>query len=143
MEDVRIYAESEDAQITYKKIRTEPFTNKYFKETHEIFTMALLIGKYILNNREPLKTRKDIIRIETLEKYDDIDILKTIAIEENNDVTILSDIKEIFKICEEYANSGIKELKKWTANEETFQNKLSENLINIYQKNEEIISKYK
>ena len=143
MQDIRIYVEQEDAEETYKNIRLNGFTKNYFKETYEIFIMSLLIGKYILNKKEPLKNPiKGFIRIETLEKKDAFDIMKCIAIEETKDVNVLSDIKSIFQICEEYANSGIKELKKWTVNEETFQTKLAENLLEFYEKNSPIINKY-
>ena len=142
MEDIRIYVETDDAENIYKNIRTEFFTKNYFTNNIEIFSMAVMIGKYILNKREPLQSRKSFIRYESIENSNEMDIFKCIAIEETEDVTVINNIKEIYEICEEYANAGIKELKKWVVNEDTFQNKLSEYLIEFNEQNKIYSSKY-
>ncbi len=141
MEDIRVQCEDYDTE-TYKVLRTELFTKDYFKYNHQIFTVALLIGKYLLRQRLPLESPKELIRLETLERNDEMDILKCIAIEEKDDATIISNYKEIFNICEEYANSGIKELYKWASDKEFFETKMATFLLDIFDENENIYKKY-
>lgn len=142
MEDIRLQVEIDDAENIYKNLRTELFTKEYFEYNHEIFTTALLIGKYLFNQREPLKTSKGFIRLDSLINKDEMDVLRCVAIEETNDATIISDYKEIFNICEEYANKGIKELYKWAKDKETFEIKLSTFLLDNFDKNLKIYEKY-
>lgn len=142
MEDIRIYVEVDDAEKTYKDIREKSYLKEYKWKNHQIFTMALLIGKYVIDKREPLKSKKGFIRSESVEHKDEMDIFKCIAIEETEDVNLINDTKEIFEICEEYANSGIKELKKWCKDKDEFDNNISEVLLDYFEENKEIYLKY-
>lgn len=142
MDDIRIFVENEDAEKTYKELREKSVLGNYLDKNHQLFTMAVLIGKYVLNKKEPLKRKKGFIRRDSIENTAEMDILRCIAIEEVDDVKVISDLKEIFEICEEYANVGIKELKKWTRSKAEFEVKISEVLIDKFEENKEIYSKY-
>jgi len=142
MEDIRLRAEIDDADNIYPSLRKELFTKEFFKTNIEIFTVSLLLGKYMIGKRQTLRTSKEFIRIESIENKDEMDILKCVAIDETNNVNIISNYKEIFNICEEYANCGIKKLYSWTNDKEDFKTKLSTFLLEVFEKNSEIYKKY-
>lgn len=80
------------------------------KSNIELFTMAALFGKFIVKSREKLTKSKSYFRINDNLDKNEMVILKCLGISEDNDFNIINSKIDIFTICEEYANTGIKEL---------------------------------
>ena len=78
-----------------------------------LFTVTVLIGKYILNSKKQLEDRTSLLKWGSIEKTDEMLILKAIAIEETNDMDVLEKPEVMAKIWEEYAMAGMEELCKW------------------------------
>lgn len=106
-----IYIEEKDKEDYDRIAETKPFKNLGLKE---IFILALALG-YKKGVRLPLKHKKDIIREEYLSD-EDRSIINAIAIAETGNFEILEDKKEVYKIVEEYANTGFTILKKKATN---------------------------
>ncbi|WP_323736087.1 hypothetical protein PXD04_09410 [Methanosphaera sp. ISO3-F5] len=85
----------------------------YFKNNQHIFTLAVLIGKFIVKKRKKINKRHDFIRHSYIKDSDEEVILTALAIQEVNDVDVIIDKNEIYTICEEYARSGIQKLYEW------------------------------
>ena len=104
-----IYIEDNDFK-KYQKFMETP----YFKKNIEVFTIAVLIGKYVVKKPLPIKgKKKDYIRVGFNSNNPNMTILKAIAISSLNDVNALVDEEKIFDYCESYANSGFKQLYEW------------------------------
>ncbi|MBE6486502.1 MAG: hypothetical protein E7Z85_06655 [Methanosphaera stadtmanae] len=117
--DINIYKKSHRTTINvdesefneyYQSLTTN--TN-YFKNNIHLFTIAALIGKFIIKERKPIEKQNTYFRYADNASTDEMQILKALAIMEVDDINILIDHDEMFKICEEYARTGIKQLFKW------------------------------
>lgn len=114
-------------------------SNLPFKNNLELFTMAALIGKYVLNEKNSINKTDPYIRVIDNLNSDDMVILKCIAIAEKEDVKVIKDDAEMFKVCEEYARAGIAVLYDWFDNKNVdFETKLSEILLKSFKENEKI-----
>lgn len=119
----RIYIEKEDRPL-FQDIR-EKINKKLPKKDNidntKLFTITVLIGKYILKKREPLISRTDMVRFqETKNKQlkNDRIVLQCVAISENDDISLAYDeedetVGKMLRICEEYAKPGLHELNNW------------------------------
>lgn len=118
-DDLNIFEESHRTTINVDETEFEKyyqmFTNEtgYFKNNIQLFTIATLIGKFVIKKRIPITKQHTYFRYADNASTDEIQILKALAITEVNDINILIDHDEMFKICEEYARSGIKQLYDW------------------------------
>lgn len=98
---------------------------KYFDNNIHVFTTAVLIGKYVLQESEKLKKPKDYFRPESNESSEYLIILKCLAISDMDDVNILTDEDKLYSYCEKYTGPGIRELNKWyNSNEISFEDAL-------------------
>jgi dnd system-associated protein 4 len=81
-----------------------------FSTYRDLFLLAACVG--LQNNRRtPLSSgRKTTIRKEVFGD-EGLAILKAIAIVSTSDVTVLTNLRDVLTIAEEYANSGIYEVK--------------------------------
>ena len=80
-----------------------PFRDALFKD---IFLVAMVIG-HRRGIRSPLKgPYHDLFRASVLSSNEEW-LIKSIAIAEKGDLDVLLNDKEVLKIAEEYANSGI------------------------------------
>ena len=97
----------------YKKLSQ----SHYFKgkKNIDLFAIATLVGIYAVKESLPLdnSNKKDYIRVNDNKNKESMIILKSLAISEFNDANILADDDKLFSFCEDYANSGIKELYLW------------------------------
>lgn len=126
-----IYIENNDFDI-YRKIIKE---TKYFKKNLELFTCAVLVGKFIVKESLPLKNRKDYIRVDIDTSGQNFTILKCLAIASDNNVNILNNENKLYTYCENYANAGIKEIYKWyTDKNYEFETKISKILLEFWDK---------
>ena len=105
-----IYIENEDFELYQKLIKN---TDKYFKNNLHLFTCATLIGKFEVWKSSKLKKKKDYIRINDNSSDQNLTILKSIAISNNENVNILTDEDKLYSYCEGYANTGIKKIYEW------------------------------
>jgi dnd system-associated protein 4 len=86
------------------KDKSGPFHSKANKH---IFMMALGYG-YKYGKRKKLSDKKfGFVRLEYLNN-EEISIINAIAVKEAGSLDILLDKAEVFKIAEEYANTGLK-----------------------------------
>jgi len=90
------------------KDKSGPFSNKANKH---LFMMALGFG-YKYGKRKKLSNKKfGFVRIEYLSK-EELSIINAIAVKEAGSLDILLNKAGVFKIAEEYANTGLKLLLK-------------------------------
>lgn len=108
--------------------------NKYtFKNNLHIFTCAVLIGKSMVNRTKPIKSSKDFVRTADNAHDENLVILKCLAIAEKNDVNIIVDESEMYKLVEGYARTGIDIMYDWfKSTEYDFETKLCMELIKIF-----------
>jgi len=121
---------------------TNIYSYQYLKEklnisdSLDLFTICVLIGKFVVKKRTPLNKKHPYVKHATVLKSSNFDILKALAIDEEDDVDILVDTREMYKIFEEYANSGFEEMKTWYHDKHTdFQVKISEIVSDSHKKN--------
>ena len=80
----------------------------------ELFTITVLLGKYVVKCREEINNPVTFIKYESaLKSGEPIKILQILAIEEVDDINILNDKPKMFNIWEGYAMAGMKEFCKW------------------------------
>ena len=78
------------------------------KRQIDIFLLAMAIGME-QNNREKIRKPSESIRRDALTEKE-VWMMCSVALAEVSKLDILADSKELIKICEEYANGGIKTL---------------------------------
>lgn len=106
----------------------------YFKKNIDLFTCAVLVGKFIVKDFKKLDDRKQYIKVNDNLKNNNLIILKCLAISEVEDISILTAEEELYTICEEYATVGIETLHKWySKNKYNFNDFLAEKLLEIYE----------
>ena len=87
-----------------------------FKTMKDLFMLAASVG-YAQGRRVPLSGQKrEIFRWPVFSPQEDIPVLRAIAIAETGDTAVLIDQNEMLTIVEEYANSGIDEIRRDVAN---------------------------
>ena len=95
----------------YEKIVKDKLGPFKGKDNKHVFMVAISYGLKF-GKRTPLNSKKyGFIRREYLSK-EELSIIKAIAVNEGQSLDILLDKAELYKIAEEYANTGIKLLKK-------------------------------
>ncbi len=77
----------------------------------DIFMWAVALGVH-KGARKPLAKKLGIFRWDQLSPDIDVPMLRAISIAETGDVDIISHDDQMLRIAEEYANSGISELKQ-------------------------------
>ncbi|MBE6486990.1 MAG: hypothetical protein E7Z85_09150 [Methanosphaera stadtmanae] len=94
----------------------------------QLFVITVLIGKYVVKDREEITDPATFIKYESaLKSGEPIKILQILAIEETDDINILNDKLKLFDIWQGYAMAGMKEFCKWYhSNSIDFQAKLEE-----------------
>ena len=111
-----------------------------FKNNLELFTMAVLVGKSVLNDSpKPINKSVSYIRVNDNASYSDMVILKSLAISDKDDVKIINDENEMYKIIENYARIGIDKLYEWFEDTDIpFETKLGKILIKADKENKKI-----
>lgn len=104
MAQLRLNIESEEILNFYKG--SEILNEMAQVERIDQFLVAMALG-YNLGSKTPLKgTRSLILESSITEKH--LDLLNIVAIADTDNVKIISNRKQVFKIAEQYANTGIK-----------------------------------
>lgn len=111
-----------------------------FKNNLELFTMAALVGKSVLDDSpKPINKSVSYIRVNDVASFSDMVILKSLAISDKDDVKIINDENEMYKIIENYARIGIDKLHEWFEdNDVPFETRLGKILIKADKENEKI-----
>ena len=101
----RIIYDNEDKAI-YDKLRNSSgiFNNL---DLIDLFAIAMIYGKKSGRRTELGKGAIGRIRESTISNSNVKDLMMVIAVEETGNMDILSDTNEYFRICEEYAKTGI------------------------------------
>jgi dnd system-associated protein 4 len=81
-----------------------------FKTMKDLFMLAACVG-YSRERRTPLSGQREIFRWPVFSAQEDVPILRAIAIAETGDTDVLVDQDQLLTIAEEYANSGVEEIK--------------------------------
>ena len=104
MAQLRLNIENDDILKFYKG--SEILNNMAQVERIDQFVVAMALG-YDLGSKTPLNGAKSLILESSISK-DNWALLNIVAIADTGDVKIISDKKQVFKIAEQYANTGIK-----------------------------------
>ena len=133
----RINYDNEDKEI-YDKLRSGSsiFNNL---DIIDLFAIALIYGKKE-GKRTPLnKGAIGRVRAETIRNSPVKELMMIIAVDETGSIDVLSDTNEYFKICEEYAKTGINKLEKeYIENSDELLNDMEMEMFKFY---DEIIAK--
>ena len=102
----RIIYDDEDKQI-YDKLRASSgIFNKL--DLIDLFAMALIYGKKEGKRTQLGQGAIGRVRESTIRNSHVKELMMVIAVEETGNMDVLSDTNEYFRICEEYAKTGIK-----------------------------------
>jgi hypothetical protein len=101
----RLYIDEKDRDL-YSKVEKEVFSNQLLNERKNQFLFALSIG-FRNEIRAQLETREGFFRSEYLLPKD-VSLINAVAIYATDSIEILSNIKEVYRIAEEYAHGGIR-----------------------------------
>lgn len=104
MAQLRLNIESEEILKFYKG--SEILNHMSQVERIDQFVVAMALG-YHLGSKTPLSGTKSLI-LESSISDENLALLNIVAIADTEDVKIISDKKQVFKIAEQYANTGIK-----------------------------------
>lgn len=99
----RLSIEKANREI-YDKLKELDLFNKY--DNKSLFLMSMVFG-FNKRKQTPLKTTDGYVRESYLRENDE-SLIKAVAVYEKNDLNVLLNKKEVYKIAEEYANTGIK-----------------------------------
>ena len=106
----RIIYDDEDKQI-YDKLRASSgIFNKL--DIIDLFAIALIYGKKEGKRTELGKGATGRVRDSTIRNSPVKELMMIIAVDETGSIDVLSDTNEYFRICEEYAKTGIKLLEE-------------------------------
>jgi len=101
----RIYIEKGDRENKYKKLLDLPVFS--YMENKDIFLYAMAVG-FHSGVRKQINSREGFFLTNLLEDQHEYNaLLYAVALIETKNNDILADIKEVYNIAEEYANSGI------------------------------------
>ncbi len=115
---------------TYEDLTTENNgAVQPFKTMKDVFLLAALIG-YRSGRRTVLENRRGIFSWAQFTPQEDVPVLQALTIAETGGVEVLRDRDKLLTIVEEYANSGILEIKAQIA--ETPGNRIG-NLVGLLQ----------
>ena len=106
----RIIYDDEDRQI-YDKLKAGSgiFNNL---DNIDLFAIALIYGKKAGTRTKLGKGATGRIRESTIRNSPVKELMMVIAVDETGSIDVLSDTNEYFRICEEYAKTGIKLLEQ-------------------------------
>jgi hypothetical protein len=102
----------------YKDLETKPSSPFFEEELVDIWLFTVGYGRKH-GQREPLPgNKKWMVRMTSLDDNAEWAV-KSVAIEETGTVDVLQDGKQVFKIAQEYANSGIELLHEEVTNSDS------------------------
>lgn len=106
----RIIYDDDDKKI-YDRLRSSSgIFNKL--DIIDLFAIALIYGKKAGKRTKLGKNAIGRVRSETIRNSPVKELMMVIAVDETKNMDVLSDVNEYFRICEEYAKTGIKLLEQ-------------------------------
>ena len=143
--DFTIYVDDKFYQHTdgiINKNSYQYFGKKYNISNMVLFTITVLIGKYVVKSKEELGNRATFLKWSSANKTNEMLILKALAIEETDRMDVLEEPEVMAKIWEEYAMAGMEEFCRWiNDNSIDEQSKIEElmleNFLDYYKNQEE------
>ncbi len=112
------------------------FAKKFVIDNITLFTITVLIGKYVINKKEKVERGATFIKWGSAEKTDELIILKALAVEEVGDVSVLENQELMTSIWEEYAMAGMVEFCNWARdNSIDLQSKIEDVMTEFHDKN--------
>lgn len=114
--DFTIYVDDKFYQHTdgiINKNSYQYFGKKYNISNMVLFTITVLIGKYVVKSKEELGNRATFLKWSSANKTNEMLILKALAIEETDRMDVLEEPEVMAKIWEEYAMAGMEEFCRW------------------------------
>ena len=96
-------------ELTEKKSRKAETAPFFLMKDLFMWAMALGVKS---GERKPLSNREQIFRWDQLSRDIDIPVIQAVGIAETGEVEIIAHEDQLLRIAEEYANSGIRELKR-------------------------------
>ena len=101
----RIIYDDDDNEI-YTRLRSSSgIFNKL--DIIDLFAIALIYGKKTGKRTKLGKNAKGRVRSETIRTSPVKELMMVIAVDETGSMDVLSDVNEYFRICEEYAKTGL------------------------------------
>lgn len=133
----RIIYDDEDKKI-YDKLRSSSgIFNKM--DLIDLFAIALIYGKKDGKRTKLGSGATGRIRDSTIRHSPVKELMMVIAVDETGSMDVLSDNNEYFRICEEYAKTGIKALEKeYIENSDDLLNDMEMEMFEFY---DDVISK--
>jgi len=129
IKDPQIFVSKKTRQVFDEMKKRSEFKQM---ENKDLFLLAVLFG-YENSSKRKLahsdKTQSGLTRERYLSDEDNA-ILKAIAIDFTDDLSVIEDITKVYSIAEEYANGGIEYLKEFVFSPGTFTKKYSSKLKN-------------
>ena len=101
---LRLNIESDEILDFYKS--SEILNHMAQVDRMDQFVVAMALG-YSLGSKTQLNGTKSLILESSISK-DNLALLNIVAIADTGDVKVISDKKQVFKIAEQYANTGVK-----------------------------------
>lgn len=102
----------------YRELTNGPISMSPFRMMKDVFLWSAVLGCEI-GQRQPLEGRREgVFRWSAFTAQVDVPLLKAIAIADSKDLEIITNQHAILVIAEEYANSGIHELRARLVNSE-------------------------
>ena len=133
----RIIYDDEDRQIYDKLKASSGIFNKL--EIIDLFAIALIYGKKVGRRTKLGKGANGRVRESTIRNSPVKELMMVIAVDETGSIDVLSDTNEYFRICEEYAKTGIKLLEQdYIENSDDLLNDMEMEMFEFY---DDIISK--
>lgn len=133
----RIIYDNEDKEIYDKLRNSSGIFNKF--DIIDLFALALIYGKKEGKRTQLGKGATGRVRESTIRNSRVKDLMMVIAVDETGSIDVLSDTNEYFRICEEYAKTGIKLLENdYIENSEDLVNELEMEMFEFY---DDVISK--
>jgi dnd system-associated protein 4 len=81
-----------------------------FRTMKDVFMLAACLG-FQRGERRKLSRRQQVFRWEQFSQQTDVPVLKALAIADAKDIKVLLRLDQILTVAEEYANSGIHDLR--------------------------------
>lgn len=133
----RIIYDNEDKEIYDKLRNSSGIFNKL--DIIDLFALALIYGKKEGKRTQLGKGATGRVRESTIRNSRVKDLMMVIAVDETGSIDVLSDTNEYFRICEEYAKTGIKLLENdYIENSDDLVNELEMEMFEFY---DDVISK--
>lgn len=96
------------AESTYEIYKNSKILDQSMTNTEKFF-VAMSLG-YKMGARLPINSKKKDLVLSKYLTIENMALLNALAIKEEENISVISNLEKIFTISEEYANAGIREI---------------------------------